>query len=214
MRGRPFCFMKLVLISDTHGYFPDLPDGDILIHSGDATGNGTIRELFKFNAWLGLERQRYHTILFCPGNHDRLFEKDEGVARSLVSNATVLINQEIEILGRRFYGSPYTPAFNFWAFQLYGQREAFHCWSKIPLDTDILITHGPARGVLDADVDGQQFGCPELFKKILEAKPEIHVCGHIHAGYGQKYLDGTTFVNASICNENYEPTNLPIVIEF
>jgi hypothetical protein len=45
-------------------------------------------------------------------------------------------------MGYKFYGSPYTPAFCEWAFQL-NETDAIEKWKKIPEDTEILITHGP-----------------------------------------------------------------------
>lgn len=45
--------MKLVCISDTHNFHQDIeiPDGDVLIHSGDATISGTVQEVAAFAAW-------------------------------------------------------------------------------------------------------------------------------------------------------------------
>lgn len=53
----------------------------------------------------------------------------------------------------------------------------------------------------------------EIIAKILEVKPQIHVFGHIHHSYGEKLFNGTHFVNASICNERYQPLNKPIEVE-
>jgi len=49
---------------------------------------------------------------------------------------------------------------------------------------------------------------------VFEVQPKIHVFGHIHHSYGQRTMDGIEFLNASICDERYEPTNKPIVVEF
>lgn len=47
--------MKLVCISDTHNQHNllSIPDGNVLIHAGDATNLGTFQEWNKFNQWLG-----------------------------------------------------------------------------------------------------------------------------------------------------------------
>jgi Icc-related predicted phosphoesterase len=42
---------------------------------------------------------------------------------------------------------------------------------------------------------------------------KLHVFGHIHGSAGVEVINRTTFVNASIMNEEYECTNKPIVIE-
>ncbi len=47
--------MRVVCISDTHNCNEQIvvPDGDLLIHSGDATVNGTVDEIVEFNRWFG-----------------------------------------------------------------------------------------------------------------------------------------------------------------
>ena len=54
----------------------------------------------------------------------------------------------------------------------------------IPLDTDVLITHGPPFGILDRCYDDQRVGCEELLKAVKRVKPKLHVFGHIHENYG------------------------------
>jgi Icc-related predicted phosphoesterase len=48
----------------------------------------------------------------------------------------------------------------------------------------------------------------------MEVQPKIHVCGHIHCAYGQKYFNGVEFLNAAILNERYMYENKPISLEF
>jgi hypothetical protein len=43
---------RLVLLSDTHNQTPSLPRGDILIHAGDLTNQGSYAELVKAVGWL------------------------------------------------------------------------------------------------------------------------------------------------------------------
>jgi len=42
---------------------------------------------------------------------------------------------------------------------------------------------------------------------------KLHVFGHIHCGYGVYEEFGVKFVNASICDEQYNPTQPPIVVD-
>jgi Icc-related predicted phosphoesterase len=52
-----------------------------------------------------------------------------------------------------------------------------------------------------------------LRNTVSKIKPQVHVFGHIHGGYGGDH-DGTTyFVNASLLNEAYQVANKPIVVE-
>ena len=84
----------------------------------------------------------------------------------------------------------------------------------IPGNTDILITHGPAHGMLDWVPNGQRVGCEDLFQRIMDIQPKIHVCGHIHTGYGH-YFDGHThYFNASLLNERYLYSQTPWKVEW
>jgi Icc-related predicted phosphoesterase len=208
--------MKLALISDTHSQLDKvkLPDADILLHAGDATYRGDIRELAKFNEDLGKIKDKYkHGIFFTPGNHDGLFEENLSFAKKLITNATVLVDESITIEGKVFYFSPYQPEFCDWYFNLPRGAALKAKWDLIPNSTDVLITHGPPKGILDLCPDGFRAGCEELWKRVIEVKPQIHLFGHIHFSYGMQLFDGITFVNASICTESYTPTNKPIVVE-
>jgi Icc-related predicted phosphoesterase len=89
-------------------------------------------------------------------------------------------------------------------------------WDAIPEDTDILITHGPAYGFVDT-VESRPYynlGCELLTKRINQIQPKIHVCGHIHSGYGVKTNNNTHFINASVLNERYKYTQKPWNVEW
>jgi hypothetical protein len=117
----------------------------------------------------------------------------------------------------RIYGSPWQPEFYSWAFNLPKNGiELSGKWEAIPDNTDILITHGPAFGTLDTVVgrpwDG--LGCELLAARIGVIKPKIHICGHIHSGYGYEFKDGTHFFNASVLDEAYEYTQKPMTFDW
>ena len=87
-------------------------------------------------------------------------------------------------------------------------------WARIPEGLDILITHGPPFGILDGAPGSQRHdGCPELLEAVLEAKPMLHVFGHIHAGYGTLRTPETIFVNASLLGDSGRVDREPIVID-
>ena len=44
--------VKIVCISDTHNSLPDLPSGDVLVHAGDLTQSGSLKELKAVITWL------------------------------------------------------------------------------------------------------------------------------------------------------------------
>jgi len=212
--------MRIVAISDTHSQHSKikLPDGDILIHAGDATWRGEIDESAKFCGWLGklLERKKYRHILFTPGNHDFLWEKNNLLGRQMVkdSGAIYLEDSFVEIDGIKFYGSPWQPWFYDWAFNLSRGPEIKEKWDLIPDGIDVLITHGPVYGIHDFTLrDQEHVGCKDLLAAVYRIKPRVHIGGHIHEGYGVKEFDGIKFINPSTCTLGYDPINPPIVFD-
>jgi Icc-related predicted phosphoesterase len=205
---------KLVFISDTHNQLHkvNVPEGDVLVHCGDATNMGRVEELTRFFADFSALPHRRKVLI--AGNHDWLFEKDPGLARSLVPvGVDYLQDSGVEIDGLKFWGSPYQPEFCNWAFNLSRyEGQLTEKWAMIPDGTDVLVTHGPPKGVLDNAYD-HHVGCADLLHRVLPLRPKIHAFGHIHYDYGEKMFNGTHFVNASCCNERYMPVNAPIVVE-
>lgn len=188
-----------------------LPEGDILIHAGDATNRGTIEEVAAFGNWF--QNLPYAHKIFCPGNHDFLFQYNPTLARELMGHyygkCTVLIDESCTIEGIRFYGTPWTPIFNDWAFNA-GTNELKSKFAQIPQDTDVLISHGPPWGILDK-IDSH-LGSTELATRIKSLNLKLHVFGHIHYSHGVEDHQHKS-VNASICDEGYRAVNDPIVIE-
>ncbi|MBX7169824.1 MAG: metallophosphatase domain-containing protein [Pyrinomonadaceae bacterium] len=212
--------MKIVCLSDTHNCNENIevPDGDILLHAGDATVRGTIFEINQFANWFTSLPHKHK--IFVAGNHDWLFENDNALARMLISQVSYLQDSFIEIEGLKIYGSPWQPRFYDWAFNLNRGAELAEKWKQIPLNTDILITHGPPNGILDEvprKYSIENTGCEELRKRVETLAEfgnlKLHLFGHIHCGYGQMEKFGVKFVNASNCDEEYNPTQPPIIVE-
>ena len=208
---------KLVVLSDTHGFHDHVrvPLGDILIHCGDCTNDLGQASLRNFLIWF--DRQPHKLKLFIAGNHDGAFENWPQQAREMVKDVAdscvYLEDSGYEYEGIKFWGSPVTPSFCNWFFNRdRGQKIKCH-WDKIPQGTDVLITHGPPNGILDkSGFDNENAGCEDLLDAVQRIKPQIHCFGHIHHSYGAKQVDGTVFVNASICDEGYKPTRQPWVL--
>jgi Icc-related predicted phosphoesterase len=212
---------KIVLISDTHTMHEQLilPKGDILVHAGDFTGRGKPWEVEEFFDWLDRQSKEFKHIVFVAGNHDMSFEYKHpwvvDILKSLPENVYYLEDSEIVIDGIKFYGSPWQPEFFNWGFNLPRGKELAEKWDMIPHDTDVLITHGPPMNILDYTArDMWNVGCLDLYNKIMQVKPKVHVFGHIHEGYGMKEQDGIVFVNASSATLKYELTNKPIVLKY
>ena len=130
-----------------------------------------------------------------------------------MSNCFYLQDSGCEIEGLKFWGSPWQPVYGGWAFNLPRGEELREKWEMIPLTTDILVTHCPPKGIGDFIKPGRHEGCEDLLNAVLRIKPKLHVFGHIHEDYGLHKHEHTTFVNASICNFDYEPINPAIVVD-
>lgn len=206
--------LRIVCISDTHSlhWRMTVPDGDILIHAGDLTNVGDIRDVYDFNDFLG-ELPHPHKIVIA-GNHDFCFERDSQACREILTNCLYLEDEAATLHGIRFYGSPWQPWFCDWAFNLQRGPELKQKWDVIPPETDVLITHGPPYGQLDATRGGELVGCQDLLEAVERIRPRLHVFGHIHEGAGVSRNGHTTFINASSCTADYRPMNPAVVYEY
>jgi Icc-related predicted phosphoesterase len=205
--------MRIVAISDTHNLHQSaqIPDGDVLIHAGDFTENGTLEEVLDFERFLrGLPHK--HKILVA-GNHDFYFENYPDKAQEIVSKYIYLQDQEVTLNGTKFYGSPWQPRFQNWAFNLSRGAEMRAKWDLIPEDVDVLITHGAPQGIRDHATGYGHIGCEELLKAVKRIQPEYHIFGHVHDGYGSGVIGNTMFVNACVCDRNYQVVNPPIILD-
>jgi predicted phosphodiesterase len=205
--------MRLVLISDTHGRHDQLeiPAGDVLIHAGDLSTRGREPEIAAFNQWLGALPHPVKIVI--AGNHDFLFERDPPRARALLTNATYLEDAGAAVGGLTFWGSPWQPRFFDWAFNLDRGAPLRAKWDRIPAGVDVLIVHGPPRGVLDRTWRGEEVGCDDLLAALQRVRPRLFVCGHIHEAYGERTVDGIRCINASCCDERERPFHAPVTVE-
>lgn len=210
--------MKIVCISDTHlrhvRYPIEIPECDLLIHSGDALIEGTYREFEAFSAWFdGLKAK---TKILIAGNHDWIFEKENALARKLLPKDVIYLQDEmVEVDGLKIYGSPWQPEFCDWAFNLPRGWPLKKKWEKIPEGTDILVTHGPPLGILDWSQFGNEHaGCADLRQELYRVKPKLHCFGHIHGDYGTAKWGPTLFINASLCDESYVANNPAVIVEY
>ena len=228
--------MRITVISDTHtrhGLIPmeEFPGGDLLIFSGDLMNSGYNKnDIFDFCHWFQSLKQ-YEDKVFIAGNHDRMFQnhpEDVKVWLDKFPLINYLQDEELTLYfdgpngdmpenNIRIYGSPWQPEFCNWAFNLPKNGPGLASkWEAIPNNTDILVTHSPAFGTLDT-VEGrsnEHLGCELLAERIAIVKPKIHICGHIHSGYGYIFKDGTHFFNASVLDEQYEYTQKPITFDW
>lgn len=212
--------MKIVCISDTHGdhELVNLPQGDVLVHAGDITAHGTEEDANRFVEWFA--SQPFQHKLFIAGNHDTFLEQQPvKFAKLCAAKSLLYLNDSgVTINGVRFWGSPITPRFFDWSFMRDPGSDIEEHWVKIPLDTQVLITHGPVWGILDeverSETLKEHTGCPSLRDRVAAIQPDYHVFGHIHEGYGEVKQNGTAFLNVSTMDNGYVINNRPVVIDW
>jgi len=132
--------VTIVHLSDTHCHHRDisLPEGDLLVHTGDFSNSGSDAEFKSFNRWLGDIKHKYrYGVYVVLGNHDYKFlngvtADDELIAilasddnrrvymQERLSNCVVLDNEihQVKIssdekdgldLSLTLFGSPWNP---------------------------------------------------------------------------------------------------------
>lgn len=223
--------MKILSISDTHGLHKLVPKNwlipaDTIVHAGDISNRGYIEEAKQFLDWF--ESLDYKNKIFIAGNHDWGFETHPDKIKELLENypsVTYLQDTGVEIDGIKFWGSPQTPYFHNWAFNCarndwdaksYNKPLISHYRDMAPMDINVLITHGPPYGIGDFVPygKGEHVGCKDLLDKIHNMPDlKLHISGHIHCGYGERFRDGKNFINAATCDEQYQVTQTPILYE-
>lgn len=211
--------MKIWHISDTHTYHVllNIPENvDMVIHSGDATNprdSFTSKEQMQnFIYWFSLLPIKHK--IFVAGNHDVCIERNY-IKKDDFDKAGIIYleNDWIEIDNLKVWGSPFTPSFgNGWAFNK--DRTKLHdIWKHIPDDTDIVVTHGPPKGILDLSYNfssGELEFCGDLSlkKRMLNIKPKLCLFGHIHnsedvinAGTMKLSMCDTIYSNGSVVTD-------------
>ena len=189
--------VSVVCISDTHNSQPPVPNGDMLIHAGDLTQSGSLKELQTTIAWL-------HTLphpikIVVAGNHDLLLDASRedptghaAVERESLDWGDIIYLQNASTIltcanGRRLriYGNPNSPRHGDWAFQY---PRNLQTWD-IPSEVDILVTHCPPQTHLDTPGSvGAPLGCAHLLREVWRVQPRLHVFGHVHGGAGTEWL--------------------------
>lgn len=181
--------LRFVIVSDTHRiYDHPIPAGDVLIHAGDSE-----LEADEMDAWA--KSMPHQTKVIVCGNMDYRLQR----GKSVLQNVVYLQDSAIDISGVRVYGSPWTPKFT-GVFQLENEKAGRSIWDRVPDDVDVLITHGPPKGILDRTSRGARVGDAELLKRVREIRPRVHCFGHIHESYGTEAGGDTLFCNAAVFN--------------
>jgi Icc-related predicted phosphoesterase len=206
--------IKTTAISDLHGHLPtqkQIGEGDLLIIAGDicpvwnhAVGHQIEWLNNKFSRWL--KSLDYNKKIVVAGNHDFAFqEKPQSVDTGeycYLQESNTMYN------GLKIWGSAWSNRFFDWAFNA-DEEQLKEIYSRIPDDTNIIVSHGPPLGFGDRTKDGKHVGSSSLRNRMFELKQlKYLLTAHIHPAYG-KYLAGENIeiYNCSYVNEQYQPVN-------
>lgn len=214
--------MKLVVMSDTHGYHKNLkvPDGDVFVHCGDFSMRANFSDVNNFANWVNKLPHKHKLVI--PGNHDVYCEDNMDLCKELF-HPTIFEDAGFHIIeGNVFLCYSWTPApheGSRWKFHpSFGDNEFFNkFWTNAPY-CDVLVTHGPPKGILDMVEDtypdeDPNVGESHMLEYINRMNPKYHFFGHIHEAYGNLIYNNTFCYNASTCNLQYKPTNPILEVE-
>ncbi len=190
-----------------HRQLTQLPEADVVVHSGDFTFSGSEDEAYDFMNWF-CDLPYKHKI-FIAGNHDQCMygaDKIEG----LPENVHYLCNMGVTIDGVMFWGVP--------MFIEDCADRRYGCYIRdIPDYIDVLITHQPPSGICDLADYGEglvHYGDPILAECIKKLHLQCHLFGHEHDTFGVEKHGTTTFSNGALVDSQYDPiTRVPNVFE-
>lgn len=98
--------MKIVAISDTHERHKliTLPEGDVLVHAGDITKNGSVEAIRDFARWM--QDAPHKSKIVIAGNHDFCFENENAaVVEKILADHGIcyLFDSGVSVGGIKFW---------------------------------------------------------------------------------------------------------------
>lgn len=191
--------MTIACISDTHEYHTELeiPVTDCIVHTGDFTNGGHEVHTDDFLIWYSELPQKYKILI--AGNHDFFpyLNNHEFKVKCHLLGIIYLQDSSVVINNIKFYGTPWVPKFFNWAF-MEEDFDLSEIYDKIPTNTDILLTHGPAYKTLDYVKRTGNVGSISLKNRLAQLPNlKFHIFGHIHETSGVNTENLYTSINAA-----------------
>lgn len=191
---------ELMSIAYSAGVTPDL-----IVHCGDATNCGTVGEVERFGMQLEeLYRAFACPILFVPGNHDLLFERQPGLGEQILQDRVpgIQVSSKLGVItyaGIQILCNPYCPPVGNWAFCMTNKNlHAALSNAFIVPRVDLVVSHAPPLGILDSvGYSTEYLGYGALREKVVSRTPLL-LCGHIHEHGGKRQVfRETTVINCA-----------------
>jgi len=201
--------LRCIIISDTHLEHDQvsIPEGDILIHLGDATHKGSLEGIMSFARWFSNHPHQHKIII--DGNHDRdLLHPDKiSLLKEFKNIATVLQDEVVDIGGLKILGLTWDTCRQ---PQQYG-RIVRYVRRTLPSTQAIhlLLTHMPP------NMNGMS-GSEGLITLAPKLNVKTHLFGHFHWARGIVGLgDGSGGNIDSVARINCStlPALAPVVID-
>ena len=229
--------MKIVALSDQHGFLPDIERCDLLIIAGDICPDRIGESLARHNParqkawfdrhvrpWLATSRAAHKILTW--GNHDWCGQAcsfaEDAPATATSTVLQIVVDEAVSVpaaAGMRsvsIWASPWSHQFDDWAF-MKPRADLAEIYAAIPARVDILVSHEPPFGLGDCcrlpSGDVAHVGSRELLAAIERVRPRLVICGHLHEGHGRFDFNGSAIYNVSIVNEDYELVRSPTVID-
>ena len=230
--------MRIVALSDQHGFLPDIPPCDLLIVAGDVCPDRfgpfmAVHDPYQQQAWFDREVRPWMGSapatrkLLTWGNHDWCGQacsfRSDSPAHALSTDLQILVDEGTTVPlsadagGLSVWATPWSNRFMRWAF-MKEPRDLEPIYAAIPSGIDILVSHQPPYGYGDRtfNLDSglvEHVGSRELLVAIERVRPRIVICGHVHGGFGRYGHQGIPIYNVSVVDERYQLVNAPTVID-
>lgn len=206
--------MKILHVSDLHTfhemlYIPN--DIDLIILSGDITNwkdtnDVEFEQFYKWWSQIDIDK------IIIAGNHDFCYLKQYN--KDKIKECSIYLEHEYcDYKGLTIFGSPYVPIYGNWEF-MRTPHKLGQLWGHLDEGIDILITHGPPKGILDLTYTyaGLLKFCGDngLLNRIKKVNPKYHLFGHIHdnqdiKNFGNRMIADvdTKFYNSACVKDGY-----------
>lgn len=186
---------RVVCIGDTYGELPELPPGDILIHTGNfSTPMGNLAVFF-LNQAANLPYE--YKIIIC-GRSDHYAIKS--LANDIHGRLMCVDGATTKVHGLRIASATQVTPNGIINKPLYCRN-------------DIVISHIPPWGILDENENGIHIGSQALLDDLEAFPPKVCIFGGNPVGHGAKKYKGILCINAGQRGLSGQQYGIPLVVD-